>query len=76
MSLRGGGRQTAKEEKGGISTHSLWFGKREQFIILAWLECINCLSCIKFTFYTTTLAALFLTRVKAVELMHGISVRT
>lgn len=49
--------------------------EREQFIISARLECINCLGCRKFTFYTT-LAVLFLMKVTAVKLMCGITVRT
>lgn len=69
MSARGGGRQTEMEGKKVGGAHFLCgLGKREQFIISALLECINCLGCRKFTFYT--LAVLFLMRVKAVKLMQ------
>lgn len=72
MSERGGGRQTAMEGKaaGGLA-HIFWgLGVREQFIISAQFECINCLDCWKFTFYTTTLTVLFLMRATAVKLMR------
>lgn len=70
--VREGWRQTdSNGGEGGRGLHTfsvVW--EKEQFIISARLECINCLGCWKFTLYTTTLAALFLMRVAAVELMH------
>lgn len=49
-------RQTEMEgkEAGGSARSVVW--EKEQFIISAQHECINCLGCWKFTFYTTPVA--------------------
>lgn len=70
--VREGWRQTDSDggEGGRGAAHILCgSGEREQFIISAQFECINCLDWWKFTFYTTTLTVLFLMRATAVKLM-------
>ena len=60
-------RQRLRGRRQGSAHILCGLGEREQFIILARPECINCLGCWKFTFYTAALAVLFPMKVSEVK---------